>query len=76
MADRWKTLSEIAAELRISHETARRAILDGLISAKQVRGPGSAWRVDSKSYREYLGKSAKTRDAADVQQDETINKTG
>ena len=44
MADKYLLLREIAAELRISRETARQAVLDGSIPAKQVRGPGSTWR--------------------------------
>ena len=53
MADKYLTLTEIAAELRISPETARRAALSGVFKAVQVGGLGSAWRVEAKSFREF-----------------------
>ena len=51
MTDRYLSLREVAMELRVSHETARTAVLDGHIKAVQVRGPGSTWRVEAKDFR-------------------------
>jgi excisionase family DNA binding protein len=58
MADRYLTLREVAAELRVSHETARKAVLDGYFKGNQVRGPGSTWRVEAKDVRAFLRKCA------------------
>ena len=61
--DEYLTLQEIASRLRISQETARRAVLDGRMEGMQVRGPNSTWRVDRRSFREYLDKAHKGADA-------------
>ncbi len=61
----YVTLDEIAAELRISPDTARRAVISGRIKAIQVNGPGSMWRIDRRDFREYLTKARKSADAAE-----------
>jgi hypothetical protein len=58
VSDKYLKLSEIAAELRISHEKARQMVSDGAIKGLQVGGPGSVWRIEAKSYRDFLAKSA------------------
>jgi predicted DNA-binding transcriptional regulator AlpA len=64
--DRFMTLEEIAAELRVSYGTAWRAARDGrLQGAVQIGGPHSAWRVDKSGYRAFLEKSSKSGNAAD-----------
>jgi len=65
MADKYATLDEVAAELRISPSTARRAILDGRIDGFQVNGPHSVWRIPRRGLRELLVKSRSPGDAAD-----------
>lgn len=74
VADRYMTLAEIAANLRISQETARRVVIDGKLEGFQVRGPGSMWRIETRSFREYLSKSRKDGDAAENAAEDTINK--
>ena len=58
MESTWKTLSDVSAELNVSHETARRAALQGKIPAFQPFGKGTAWCV-SPDYESFLGKSRK-----------------
>jgi hypothetical protein len=53
----FKTLRECAAELHISHETARRAALKGKLPAFQPFGFGTAWCVHP-DYENFLIKSA------------------
>ncbi len=80
MTDKYVTLNEISAELRISPETARRAVLDGRIRGIQVNGPHSVWRIEKRDYRAFLAKSrtdsgdAGTDDRAESNQD--LVKTG
>jgi len=70
----FKSLSEVAAELNCSHETARRAALSGKLPAFQAFGKGTTWCV-SPNYEAFLGKSrTDSGDAAEVQQEETLNK--
>jgi hypothetical protein len=65
-ADRFLTIEEIAAELRVSYGTAWRAAREGRIDgAMQIGGPHSAWRVERKGYRAFLEKSRKDGDAAE-----------
>lgn len=51
MADTYATLDETAAVLRVSRETARKAVLDGRIEGFQVNGPGSLWRIPRRGLR-------------------------
>lgn len=71
-ADRWSTIDEVAAELRISYCTAYRAVQDGRIPAIQLGGPHSAWRVDRKGYRNFLAEKSR-RDNAAAQQSGTAD---
>ena len=74
MTNKYLALREIAAELRISRELARQAVPDGHIKAKQVRGPGSTWRVEAKDFRAY--KSHRNGDAEHEPAEDTIENTG
>ena len=58
MESTWKSLSDVSAELNVSHETARRAALQGKIPAFQPFGKGTAWCV-SPDYENFLVKSRK-----------------
>lgn len=59
MPNKYMTLAEVATELRISYHSARRAVLDGRLEAIQLGGPKFPWRVDRRSYRDFLTKSRK-----------------
>jgi predicted DNA-binding transcriptional regulator AlpA len=73
MADRFATISEIAAELRLAPSTVWEKVRDGTIPAIQLGGPHSAWRVDKRGYRDYLAKcAARTQENSDTT---TLTKT-
>jgi hypothetical protein len=63
MADRYATINEIAAELRLAPGTVWRKVKDGTIPAIQLGEAHSAWRVDRKGYRDFLAKCRKDGDA-------------
>jgi excisionase family DNA binding protein len=65
VADRFITLDEAAAMLRVSPNTIRRSVMQGHIKGMQVNGPGSVWRIDSHDFRDFISKSHKNADAAD-----------
>lgn len=66
MADRYATISEIAAELRLAPVTVWRKVKDGTIPGIQLGGPRSAWRVDKRGYRrDFLAKCAARTDNHD-----------
>jgi excisionase family DNA binding protein len=52
---RYSTISEVAAELRVSDESIRRLCAGGVLSAVKV---GTAWRIPRVGLRDYLTKSA------------------
>lgn len=58
----YVTIADIAAELRVSYDKARRLVI-GEIGGLQLGGPHTAWRVDRRDYRDYLSKSRKGGDA-------------
>ena len=74
MTHKYLALREIAAELRISREAARQAVLDGHIEAKQVRDPWPTWRVEAKDFRAY--KSHRNGDAEHEPAEDAIEKPG
>ncbi len=64
--DRYISLEEIAAVLRVSHVTAWRAVKSGEIpGGLQVNGPNSAWRVDQREFKTFLAKSRKPAEQAE-----------
>lgn len=64
MADRYATIGEIAAELRLAPATVWRKVQEGTIPAIQLGGPHSAWRVEKRDYRDFLRKCRKDGDDA------------
>lgn len=76
MADRYKTINELSAELRVSYSAVWDAIQSGRLDALQLGGAHSAIRIPAKSYREYLSKCRKSTDAAEPQSSNDVTKTG
>ena len=75
----FKSLKDVASERHCSHETARRAAVEGKIPAFQLWGKGSTWLVHP-GYENFLNKSRDAEpigDAAEQQdKNEPIIKTG
>jgi hypothetical protein len=57
MEQPWKRLKDVASEMHISHEAARRAAIKGRIPSFQPFGKGTAWMV-APDYRKFLAKSS------------------
>jgi hypothetical protein len=70
----FKSLSEIAAELNCSHETARRAALKGKIPAFQPFGKNTVWCV-APNYESFLGKSRHAEPIGDAAEQQENNET-
>jgi excisionase family DNA binding protein len=61
LVERYATIAEIAAELRVSDEHIRRLCVAGELPSVRV---GSAWRIPRAGLQGFLVKSRKDGDAA------------
>jgi hypothetical protein len=64
VTDRYKTISEIAAELRVCYGAVWNQVQAGRLEAVQLGGAHSAIRIPAKSYRDFLAKSRRSGDDA------------
>jgi hypothetical protein len=77
MTDKYRTISELAAELRLSYSAIWNHVQAGSLDALQMGGAHTAIRIPAKSYRDFLAKSRKSGDAAEMQQENNNDiKTG
>lgn len=70
----FKSLKDVATERHCSHETARRAAVEGKIPAFQLWGKGSTWLVHP-GYENFLNKSRNAERSADAAEQQENNET-
>lgn len=72
--DQFLSLDELAMALRVSRETARRAIVEGRVEGFQVNGPGSLWRIPRRGLRDLVHKSQRTGDESNADSGNLVTK--